>query len=806
MRRSIPWGTFSIIATVLLAAVLSPARQAALPVVAAEASKKKVRGGIQVQRERPRLFVGDKMLPAIRARAHGTSQRAYHRMIKKDCDRVFDEETIRFTIGNPRYLLSRVLSLLVCHRVEEEPRYMEKALAVLDAVIADGRGKSRTDSRTRVLVLAVGYDWLHDCLPAAARERLRSGLVAAIERESGALSTRSEFVSGVSHFATAVILIGRLALWDGSPAASAELERALAHWEKYMEVTRHIAKDGGHHLGWRYGRSYPMRVALVSEAITTATGRDVFAEEEAWLKELGYHLVYGLRPDNTYFRIGDSHRAIDMNLDEDAVILGILSSRYRDGNLAAFADRAAEWCLSSSALAPMSHHVFPLLFADPSIKRRPPESLPPVRGFRMSGNYIMRTGWDAGDTAVLFRAMPWYHFNHERRDFGSFQIYHRGALAIHGGTYMAGDEDSDYNGPHLRNYAWRTAAHNTITVLDPGEEFRSPFAPRRGAAREETVWSNDGGQKIRSERDDDVPVPHYQPRNLEDLNDPRFAQGSVEVFDDGPEATCIVADGTRAYRGSKVKLFERHFLYLKKPVGWKHPVIVILDRVESTNPSFRKTWLLHTVEEPRLEDRVFVIENRTRIRFTGGKTPQAKDYWQQYSGKLHSETVLPAEASLQFVGGEGKEFWVDGKNHPAEVAETDLITEPGIGRIEVSPSKPRAFDLFLHVLSPTEADDPTPRPRVELLEATGSTALRAAGYVIVFAGAENPRVRASGKRAAPPLSYSAPGDGSLVHVITGLPPSRSSGIYRNGTRIRSATTSGEGVLTFRSGGGNFKIE
>jgi hypothetical protein len=760
-----------------------------------------------VLKKRPRLFITDGGLRAIVARARGDHQRIYVQKIKKDCDRAFDERTIQFTIGNPRYLLSRTLSLLVCHRVEREPAYMEKALAVLDAVIADGRGKNRHDSRTRLEVLAIGYDWLHDALPAEARDRIRNGLIAAVERESSALAAETEFVSGASHFATAVIVLGRLALWDGSAAADAELERALAHWDRYVDVVRHVARDGGHHLGWRYGRSYPARVVLVSEAIVTATNRDVFALEKPWLSQLGYHLAYGLRPDDTYFRVGDTHREIDVNLDEDAVIHGILSARYRDGSLAWFGDHAVEWCLQSSALAPLSHYVYPLLFLDPSLARRKPEALPRVRAFRLSGNYIMRTGWDAGDTAVLFRAMPWYHFNHERRDFGSFEIYHRGGLAVQGGAYMAGDEDSDYGGPHLRNYAWRTVAHNSVTVFDPGEEFRSPFAPRRGAPREESIWSNDGGQKIRSTRHDDVPVPHYQPRNVEDLNDPRFAQGTVPVFEDGRDFTYIVADGTRAYRGDKVKLFERHFLYLKKAAGWRHPVVVILDRVEAASPSFRKSWLLHTVEEPRRDGNAFVIENRTRVRFTGGDDPQAKDYWYEYSGKLHSETLLPPDASREFVGGKGKEFWVDGKNYPAEIRDVDLITEPGIGRIEVSATRPSAFDLFLHVLSPTEAGDATPRPRAEVIDVPGSVGLRAADFVIVFVGAGDPRREGGARGSGPPLSYAAKGEGPLVHVIAGLPPSRRCRVSRDGSPLPPGTTSPQGVLTFRtSTGGTFKIE
>ena len=41
---------------------------------------------------------------------------------------------------------------------------------------------------------------------------------------------------------------------------------------------------------------------------------------------------------------------------------------------------------------------------------------------------------------------------------------------------------------------------------------------------------------------------------------------------------------------------------------WRHPAIVIYDRVVSRNPSFKKTYLLHSIEEPVVNDKVVTIE------------------------------------------------------------------------------------------------------------------------------------------------------------------------------------------------------
>jgi heparin/heparan-sulfate lyase len=709
--------------------------------------------------------------------------------VKKDCDLAYDEKKIQDTIANPGYLLARTLSLLLSSRIEENGGpYREKALALADAIIKDGRGETRRENHIRLQVLAIIYDWLGDSLPAAEKERLRAQVISFYQKERGVLKQEDQYVSGYSHFTTASVIVAALALADGSGEYEKELDLALRHWEKHLEVARYVAADGGHHLGWRYGRSYASRLVWVSEAITTATGRDVFQKEKAWLSQLGYHVLYGLRPDETYFRVGDSHRYIHMNLDEDLLLSAILASRYGDPHMSWLASKALDTCLEHGSMAYNAQFVFALLFFEPDPKAKSPVDLPLVRAFPRAGNYTLRSGWGPDDTVVLFRAMPWYHFNHERRDFGSFLIYHHGGLAVHGGTYQAGDKESDYNGSHLENYAWRTAAHNTITVFDPDEKFCRPIGPGNERCEGENRWSNDGGQKIRSRFNDDVPVPWYEPRNVSEIQDPCFQQGSVPLYEDRPELTYILADGAKAYRKDKVKLFERHFFFLKSVVGWKHPVIVIFDRVVSASPSFKKTWNLHTVEVPERNENVFTLENKARVRFGGDLTAKPNDYWCEYSGKLYCETLLPKNARLEFVGGEGKEFWVNGKNYPTRIREVDRITEPGIGRIEVSPSTPSLEDLFLHVLWPADPSDKAPR-LASLIESQKDVGLRAGNYLLLFP-------RDNGERSS--LSYRVDSDQPLLHVVTRVSPSKAFRVILNGSPAGSEKSSPNGVLLFRT--------
>jgi heparin/heparan-sulfate lyase len=80
-------------------------------------------------------------------------------------------------------------------------------------------------------------------------------------------------------------------------------------------------------------------------------------------------------------------------------------------------------------------------------------------------------------------------------------------------------------------------------------------------------------------------------------------------------------------------------------------------------------------------------------------------------GKTICRTLLPKKAVIEFIGGEGKQFWSDGKNWAIpeykrddpmykRTRNTPHNTHPLVGqwRVEVSPKKASTNDHFLHIL------------------------------------------------------------------------------------------------------------
>ena len=219
-------------------------------------------------------------------------------------------------------------------------------------------------------------------------------------------------------------------------------------------------------------------------------------------------------------------------------------------------------------------------------------------------------------------------------DAGAFQIYYKGALAIDSGLYSG--SSGKYGSPHCRNYYWRTIAHNSLLVYDPQEDFG-----RRG-------YGNDGGQRLAGGR--------REVRTVDMLLDPGrgYRTGKVLAHGFGPDLqmpsfTLLQGDITDAY-SKKVQQVTRSFVFLNLGAGQVPVALIVFDRVVSSNPDFRKFWLLHTQEEPRVDGTSAVVD--------------CTQYDQQ--GRLTLDVLLPGADNqhLASIGGPGKEFWVSVRTSP----------------------------------------------------------------------------------------------------------------------------------------------
>ncbi len=171
---------------------------------------------------------------------------------------------------------------------------------------------------------------------------------------------------------------------------------------------------------------------------------------------------------------------------------------------------------------------------------------------------------------------------------------------------------------------------------------------------------------------------------------------------------------SRPVRGAARHEFARQLLAF--PEG----VVVVYDRVEAA-PG-RPTWLLHTLDPPRL-----LGTTRKTAGLPGAGISESNDArgatWQTGRSQAHLQVLLPRQRLMRAIGGKDYEFWVEaaGENAwPAKAiqdgvpvpygAEELRALEVGAWRIEVAPIEAREVTEFLVVL--TAGDVGTAEPKV----------------------------------------------------------------------------------------------
>lgn len=292
---------------------------------------------------------------------------------------------------------------------------------------------------------------------------------------------------------------------------------------------------------------------------------------------------------------------------------------------------------------------------------------------------FMRTSWLTGkesDTAVVFmngqEKLVGNH-DHEHSDIGNFQIYYKGTLAGHGGTYQG--KEGGWGTEHYFNYYRRTISKNCMTVFDPNEVFLRKRANK--------TCANDGGQMFEENT-----------TNLDEFFSHKDQASTEGVYvgpnEQTPEFSYLKTNLADAY-SDKVTGYTRSMVALNLFNNDYPMAFICYDNISSSNKSFKKTWNLQAVQEPEISG------NQTVIR--------RDDY--DFSGKLVINTMLPAEPVIENVGGEGHESYVNGKNYPNEDTGTN-DNEQCDWRLEISPKKAARDDLFLNAMYVTDSDKELP--------------------------------------------------------------------------------------------------
>lgn len=293
--------------------------------------------------------------------------------------------------------------------------------------------------------------------------------------------------------------------------------------------------------------------------------------------------------------------------------------------------------------------------------------------FESLGEVILREGNNQDDAMAMFACAD-FRGGHQQADNGHFSIWYKGYLAVDSGYY------DGWGSSHHMNYARRSIAHNTLTITMPGESFTN-------------TDHNDGGQQR------GCSTTYYNlPGESADCDECEMYMSNRT----DPYFDFIGADFTASYDPAKVNQVTREFVWLRPDL------FVVFDRVDATDASYPKRFLLHG-QGPFTEN--------------GGAWHVDHD-----QGRLFVRTLVPVLANVVQMGGSGHEWEIEQNNYPPTRGEEFA----GTHRLEVSPPNTDwTFENFLHVLQVADQTVGVMED-ARLLSATGAAGVLVGDWVVWF--------------------------------------------------------------------------
>jgi hypothetical protein len=694
--------------------------------------------------EHPRLF--------LRARDLGDlKRRTTHPVLKpvwEEMQEVAKENAqTRLEVDALRYLLTRDKEL--------GTRTVAAALEALQKAQFDPHGQDVTRPIGRMMVTgSVVYDW---CYPLISADQKKAFLDAFLRlaKQLECSYPPKDFGWVTGHGSEWMVmrdmLSAGIALYDEFP----EMYRYASSifFKKLLPARNWWYPGHAFHQGTAYSETrfvsdmYPLWI------FDRLGAGNVFNPSQQFVP---YQWIYIRRPDGQLLRAGDGQ-------NRPPKLRSLLcASYYGDGYV--LSDYLKEPGINKT------DKIFEFLWRDPDLKPLPLADLPLSRYMGSPyGWMVARTGWGE-DSAVAEMKMNVYNFgNHQHQDAGAFQLYYRGLLAMDSGLYEG--VNGAYGSPHHENYSKRAIAHNTLLIYDPSETFLNN---RRQELK------NDGGQRLQN--------GWREPKVLEDLLTKGYKTGSVLGHGFGPdpikpEYTYLEGDLTEAY-SAKVNEVKRSFVFLN--LGGTVPAaMVVFDRVVAANPDFKKFWLLHSMEEPKIDGDTSVVTLSER----------------GWTGRLVNRTLLPeaANAEISKIGGPGKEYWIFGENFPNAPRPGRPVGEFELGswRVELSPKKSSATDCFLNVMQ--VMDGKTGQALAsERIQARDFTGVKIADRVVLF--------NTTGRRTGLPVSFASTGAGKLKYLVAGLTDGTWQ-VWRDGRIVIPAQTvsADSGTLYFEGPAGRYEL-
>ncbi|MFC1606774.1 SGNH/GDSL hydrolase family protein [Candidatus Latescibacterota bacterium] len=621
-----------------------------------------------IRADHPRIFINRNSFPVVKANALGRDKKHFDAM-KARVDKLLDAK-----LENKDYGVQSCEAAFVL-LVTGDERYFPHAVELLKTSVAHYHDRYVHQkpvhwyAYSRICAWAA-YDWLFNDMSREERMSIGKSFIDAVEQVQPT-DKRHYFFPQENWSGTTTGFYGVRSLkwYAGLATCNEDIDdRADTFLEEgyrlNIALVNHRRKGAGDDGGSASAcmnyvmAAYPWSEFNFFHTFLSATGENI-APDWPHASYLPGYLYWNLLPGLREFGVGDSpHTTNRISLSQMRSHLLQIMHFYGDTTpkCAAF----AKWMYGIMPRGNFGRLPFtPFLLTgnfDDIEPLGPAETMPYARHFTNMGQVFMRSGAGENDTYALFMSGGVLE-QHKHFDNNHFAIYRNGFQAL--------DTGSRPPGQHTQHYYPRTIAHNCILIHMPGESL--PVFVDKGAG---------GGQRwgAPAPGEEEAPIPNDGGQN-------KLLGSTVVAFETHDDYSYTAGDATAAYSPKKCNLALRQMVFLNPDY------FVIFDRVMSTEPEHRKSWLIHTATEPvMLPEQVFTAT--------------------QENGRLFARILLPEHAVTEKIGGPGKQFWIDGRNYPMPQGHSipDSTQLLGQWRVEVTDSVQSHETNFLHLIHVGDAD------------------------------------------------------------------------------------------------------
>lgn len=423
--------------------------------------------------EHPRVMAEPGTFDALKRLVRGGGLPAeLYAKIKKQADQVLSAPLPEHAIRDglrllpvSRRVLGHIMVLAIADRIEDDPRYADRAWKEMEAVAAfpDWNPVHFLDTAEMTHALALGYDWLYDRWSDQQRRVIREAIVSKGLRpglkacDDGVWWVRSW--SNWTPVCHGGLASGALAVADVEPDLAARVvHEAVCGVLPAMQA---FAPDGGGREGatyWEYAARYNI-VLLAS--LETALGTDFGLSAIEGFGQSGYYQMYMSGADRRAFNFGDCALT-----PVSAPQHFWLARKYDVPAFSWFRLNAIEQGKPSSNVLT----VLDLLWYDDRGRDFDVKTLPLDRHFRVAECASMRSAWEGDAMVVGIQAGEARKLlGHRQLDLGSFVLEALGERWI----IDLGTESETYYGYRHHNPRWkylrvRAEGHN-LPLFNPGE-------------------------------------------------------------------------------------------------------------------------------------------------------------------------------------------------------------------------------------------------------------------------------------------------------------------------------------------------